>query len=36
MIGIVDYRAENLTSVARPADTVNHIRMAKSAGFCYK
>ena len=36
MIGIVDYRAGNLTDVARPADTVNHIRLAKPAGFCYK
>jgi hypothetical protein len=36
MIGIVDYPAGNLTGVARPEDTVNHIRMAKSAVFCYK
>jgi len=36
MIGIVDYRAGNPTGVARPADTVNYIRMAKSVGFCYK
>jgi hypothetical protein len=36
MIGIVDDRAVNPASVARPADTMNHIRLAKSAGFCYK